>query len=195
MSTGMIAAIIVVIVVAVILAAAGAGYTARKRKLRKRFGPEYDRVVAERQSRRLGEAELAERERRVAKLQLRELDDAARAKYSAEWADIQERFVDAPTEAITDAADLVDSVIRDCGYPDSEYDQTVADLSVQHASTLDHFRSAHEVRAKAESGQASTEELRMALLYYRELFSELLRAEVPTEALTSVKTPDPTAHR
>jgi hypothetical protein len=176
MSTGTIGVVIVIIVVVAIVAI-GVGPTVRRRRLKKRFGPEYERVVAECPSRRLAEVELAERERRVQKLQLRDLSQAARDKYGAQWADVQEGFVYAPAEATADAQRLVDSVMRDRGYPVSDYDHTVDDLSVQHARTLDHFRSAHEISARAASGQATTEEQRIAMLYYRDLFIELLGAK------------------
>jgi hypothetical protein len=64
--------------------------------------------------------------------------------------------------------------LRERGYPAAEYHQTLADLSVEHAQQLDHVRQAHEISAKAAAGQASTEELRIAMLHYRELFSDLL---------------------
>jgi|HubBroStandDraft_1064217.scaffolds.fasta_scaffold18859_1 hypothetical protein len=169
--------IIVMIIVAVAIVAAlsiAAGPELRRRKLRQQFGPEYDRVAAERKSRKLAEAELTERERRVQKYQLRDLSDAARDKYETEWVDVQERFVDAPAEAVADAQRLVDSVMRDRGYPVCEYEQTIADLSVRHARTLDPFRSAHDIADRAASGQVATEELRIAILNFRELFSELL---------------------
>ncbi len=175
MSSGIVAAIIVIIALLAVLAV-GAVLSTRRRRLRQRFGPEYDRVVTERESRRQAEAELTERARRVQKFQLSELSDEARQTYATQWAQVQERFVDAPADAIADAQHLVETVMRERGYPVSEFDQTVADLSVDHASTLDHFRAAHEVSEKAAGGQASTEELRLALLHYRELFGELLGA-------------------
>src|SRR5271166_938732 len=75
---------------------------------------------------------------------------------------------------MTDAQRLVEAVMRERGYPVERYDQTIADLSVEHAQTLEHFRAAHDISQRADSGQASTEDLRLAMLHYRELFSELL---------------------
>jgi hypothetical protein len=172
MSTGAIVAIIVVILV---VAAVLIGLSAlnRRRRLRERFGPEYDRAVSE-QGRRDAEAELAERERRVRKLDIRPLTPTARAQYTSEWTALQEQFVDAPQAAVAGAQTLVTAVMRDRGYPTEGFDQTVADLSVEHAATLDHYRAAHDISQRAASGAAATEELRQAMIHYRALFAGLL---------------------
>jgi hypothetical protein len=64
--------------------------------------------------------------------------------------------------------------MKDRGYPTEGYEQTLADLSVEHANTLDHYRQAHEASLQAEGGKVSTEDLRLAMLHYRALFSDLL---------------------
>jgi hypothetical protein len=174
MSGGALVAIIVILITILVIIMVPVGTVTRRRRLRERFGPEYERVLGEQQSRRTAEAELAARERRVRKLRLRDLTADARDTYAARWIEVQERFVDEPLGAIADAQVLVETVMRERGYPDSEYQQTVADLSVAHARTLDHFRAAHEISARAVAGDVATEELRVALLHYRELFSELL---------------------
>jgi hypothetical protein len=146
----------------------------RRRRLRERFGPEYDRAVTERGSRREAEAELAERERHVRDLDIRPLSPSARNQYQSEWTAVQEQFVDAPQAAVTGAQTLVSAVMEDRGYPTQPYDQTLADLSVEHASTLDHFRAAHDISQNAAAGTATTEDLRQAMIHYRALFAELL---------------------
>jgi hypothetical protein len=172
MSPGVIAAIIVA--VALVVLVIGAMPAVRRRKLQQRFGPEYDRVVGETHSHRKAGAELAERERRVRGLDIHPLDETARAKYAGEWAAIQEQFVDQPEQAAAQAGLLVTSVMKDRGYPTEAYDQILADLSVEHANTLDHYRAAHDVSLRAETGSASTEDLRLAMLHYRALFGDLL---------------------
>ena len=87
---------------------------------------------------------------------------------------MQEQFVDAPQAAVTGAQTLVTAVMDDRGYPTDAYDQIVADLSVEHAATLDHFRAAHDISQRAAGGTASTEDLRQAMIHYRALFTELL---------------------
>jgi hypothetical protein len=173
MATGAIVAIvIVVIVVAAILFMLTMAN--RRRRLRERFGPEYDRAVTERGSRREAEAELAQREKHVRGLDIRPLSPTARSQYQSEWTAVQEQFVDAPQGAVTGAQTLVSAVMEDRGYPTQPYDQTLADLSVEHASTLDHFRAAHDISQNAAAGTASTEDLRQAMIHYRALFAELL---------------------
>lgn len=173
MSAGATAAIIVVIVIIVAVAAFSVT-AARRRRLRERFGPEYDRMVAEQQSQRKAEAELAGRERRVRELDIRPLTPAARTEYAAQWTSIQEHFVDRPDAAVAQAQQLVTAVLHDRGYPTEGYDQILADLSVQHARTLEHYRAAHTISEAAAGGSASTEDLRQAMIHYRALFDDLL---------------------
>jgi hypothetical protein len=190
MSTGAIVAIvIVVIVVAAVLIVMTA--MNRRHRLQERFGPEYDRAVTEHGSRRGAEAELADRERHVRELDIRPLSQAARTQYMSEWTAVQEQFVDAPQAAVTGAQTLVSAVMEDRGYPTQPYDQTLADLSVQHASTLDHFRAAHDISQNAAAGAASTEDLRQAMIHYRALFAELLGEPDGRAAAESVTTTSP----
>src|SRR5215469_4277134 len=172
MSAGAIVAIIVAVALMILVIALMT--TMRRRQLRQPFGPEYDRVVDEKQSQRKADAELAERERRVRSLDIHPLDETIRVKYAAEWTAIQERFVEQPEQAVTQARLLVTSVMKDRGYPTEDHDQILADLSVGHAGTLDHFRAANQISMQAEEGTAGTESLRLAMLHYRALFSDLL---------------------
>jgi hypothetical protein len=169
--------VIIVVVLAVVVIAALAWFGMRRRSLRQRFGPEYDRVVAEQDSRSAAERELRERERRHADLELRELPADARERYATAWEEIQARFVDAPNEAVGQADELVTRLIAERGYPTGDYDEQVAHLSVEHAHTLGQYRDAHDISLRNERGEASTEQLRQALVYYRALFAELLGDE------------------
>ena len=187
MSAGPIVAIIVA--VALVILVIGTITAMRRRQLRQRFGPEYDRVASEMRSQRKADAELAERERRVRSLDTHPLDERIRIKYAAEWTAIQERFVDQPEQAVTQARMLVTSVMKDRGYPTEDHDQILADLSVEHAGTLHHFRAANQISMQAEEGTAGTENLRLAMLHYRALFSDLLGQ--PSQAQQSG--PPPTA--
>jgi hypothetical protein len=153
---------------------AGVVYDTRRRRLRQRFGPEYDRLVEEKGSKAKAEAELTGRERRVAGLDIRPLDAAAQARYSQDWAAIQERFVDTPQDAVMAAQRLVRTVMNERGYPTEGGDQVLADLSVDHANVLDHYRAAYDISQRAADGMASTEDLRQAMIHYRALFQDLL---------------------
>jgi hypothetical protein len=166
--------IIVIAIIVVVAAIAGIAYNTRRRRLQQRFGPEYDRMVEEKGSRTKAEAELANRQRRVAGLDIRPLDPAARAQYAENWAVVQERFVDAPQDAVMAAQRLVMTVMKERGYPTEGGDQVLADLSVDHANVLDNYRAAYDISQRAADNAASTEDLRQAMIHYRALFQDLL---------------------
>jgi hypothetical protein len=163
-----VAAVVVVALVAVAVTAS------RRRALRERFGPEYDRAVAEQDSRSAAERELRDRERRHADLELRPLAPESRARYAEQWAQVQARFVDSPEEAVRAGDELVTRLVGEIGYPTENYDDQLATLSVEHATTLGHYREAHAIFLRTERGEASTEQLRQALVHYRALSAELL---------------------
>ena len=173
--TQIVLLVLVVLVVAALVAVAVVAN--RRRALRSRFGPEYDRVVAEQDSRGAAERELRERERRHAELELTPLSPQDRARYAAAWEELQVRFVDSPAETVGDADELVSQLIADRGYPTGEFTEQVAHLSVEHARTLTHYREAHEIRLRNERGEAGTEDLRQAVVHYRALFADLLGEE------------------
>jgi hypothetical protein len=175
MSTGIIAVIVVAVIVVGIFVFGVLGVF-RRRRLQQRFGPEYNRLVGERDSRRKAEAELTERERRVQGLDIQPLTNVARASYAGQWISIQEQFVDEPANAVSGAQFLVADVMTERGYPAGQLDQdqVLADLSVEHSGTLDRYRAAEEISGKAAAGSASTEDLRQAMVHYHALFADLL---------------------
>ncbi|MFD0776367.1 hypothetical protein ACFQZ2_20735 [Streptomonospora algeriensis] len=176
MDTGLILTV-VVIVVLVAAVAAGAAFAVpwqRRRRLRTRFGPEYDRAVEEHGDRRAAERDLAEREKRHASLQLTPLSDSSRRQYEQDWNRIQERFVDSPGEAVREGHDLLARLMSDRGYPTEDDKQRITDLSVEHAGTLDRYREARAISERSSAGEATTEDLRAAMVHYRALFNELL---------------------
>ncbi len=173
MTTVQIIVLVLVLLVVVVLVA-GVVVTMRRRALRDRFGPEYERLVAEQNSRTAAERELRERERRHAELELKPLSAPDRARYASAWADVQTRFVDEPGEAVRAGDELVTRLLREIGYPTDDYDERLATLSVEHAKMLDQYREAHDISVRNEQGAASTEQLRQALVDYRALFADLL---------------------
>jgi len=179
--------IVLIIVVLVVIAAIVYGVQAgRRKKLQSTFGPEYDRVVADTGNRTDAEKELREREKRHAELELKELPPESQQRYRAAWEDVQIQFVDNPSEAVGTADELVTRLIAERGYPTGEYDERLADLSVEHASTLQHYRDAHEISERNTAGSATTEDLRQALVHYRALFTDLLGIDaVPTPPSTT----------
>ena len=166
--------IVVILVVLVALIALGALRLARTRRLRTRFGPEYEPVAAAAPSRDTAESELRARERRHADLDIRPLDAASRDRYAREWAALQERFVDAPARTIHDADLLVTELMRERGYPVGDFGQRLSDLSVRHGHTLEHYRQAHAIGERVTGAEAETEEMRQAMVHYREMFADLL---------------------
>ncbi|SCF40602.1 hypothetical protein GA0070216_11428 [Micromonospora matsumotoense] len=186
--TQIVLLVLVVLVVAALVAVAVVAN--RRRALRSRFGPEYDRVVAEQDSRGAAERELRERERRHAELELTPLSPQDRARYAAAWEELQVRFVDSPAETVGDADELVSRLIADRGYPTGEFTEQVAHLSVEHARTLTHYREAHEIRLRNERGEAGTEDLRQAVVHYRALFADLLGEEPVGHRLAEQQHPD-----
>lgn len=174
---------IIIVVVAILLAlAAVGGYLYQGQRLRKRFGPEYDRMLRSSGSRFKAEQELREREKRHSSLTLHDLTPEARDGYAAEWRQIQAQFVDDPGTAATQADALITRIMTDRGYPTGQFDQRAADLSVEHASTVDRYRRAHDLTIRHHQGEADTEGLRHALVDYRSLVTDLLGTNpVPTD--------------
>jgi len=163
------------VVVGVVLARTLRQRQARRAHLQERFGPEYDRAVADSGSRRRAEEELAERERRHAQLDLHPLDAATVQRYLTSWRRVQEHFVEQPNKAVSDADKLVSLVMDERGYPiTGEFDRRLGELSVDHATVLDHYRAAHEISRLNDERTATTEQLRQAMLHYRQLFDSLL---------------------
>jgi hypothetical protein len=178
---GLVAVVIVVIAVL-------AWMYVRKRRtsraqLRQRFGPEYERAVRTHGSERRAEAKLADREKRVGTMKIRELDAAERERFSAQWVSLQTRFVDYPKGAVTEAGELVSSLMQARGYPVTDFDQRAADISVDHPKVVENYRSAHAIALRLGSGEASTEDLRSAMIYYRSLFEELVQMPLETKAV------------
>jgi hypothetical protein len=184
----------VVIAVAVVAVVAGAGFLAwnqaRTHRLRRQFGPEYDRAVDQHGGRREAERDLHARERHHQDLAIRPLDPQSRTRYLDQWTHIQAEFVDSPEVSVDLADKLVIAVMGERGYPTENYEARVAELSVEHAQTLGHYRSGHEISIQSE---ASTEDLRQAMVHYRTLVEDLLSApwdeRVPAPSPAGVPAP------
>jgi hypothetical protein len=172
---------IVIAVVAVgLVAAAVAGWqVARRRRLRATFGPEYERAVADAPTRREAESELDERLKRRDELAVRPLSAEAAERYEREWDDVQARFVDDPIGATREADRLVQQVMSERGYPMDAFDRRADLISVDHPEVVDDYRRAHETYLAYDRGDASTEDLRQAMVHYRSLFDNLLEHREP----------------
>jgi FtsZ-interacting cell division protein ZipA len=180
---------IVIVIVAVVIALVAA-ITARRRRtmmLRQRFGREYDRTVEARESQRAAEAELRGRERERARLDIKPLSAESRARYTDEWRAVQQSFVDQPEEATAAAYDLVNRVMAERGYPTRDFDAQADLVSVDHPDVVGNYRVAHGIHERAQRQEASTEDLREALIRYRSLFEELLPDDDAATAAASIR--------
>jgi hypothetical protein len=162
-------AIVVVLVIAVV-----AIPQLRSRSLKERFGPEYDRLVDEEGDRRSAEAELRGRVKRRGSLQISDLEPAAREAYAEQWLKAQQHFIDEPGQTVAEADGLVQTVMRERGYPVDDFDERIEMMSVDHPQLVDNYRTAHAIQLRSEQQEASTDDLREAFQRYRALFSELL---------------------
>ena len=167
-----------IILIGVVLIAAIAAFAfTRKRRtahLRSRFGPEYDRAVYEYGGQSRGEKALEHRTERTENYKIRALTEAEQQRFSEEWRSTQAHFVDDPRLAIREADRLVCEVMRTRGYPMANFDRRAEDLSVAHPQVIRNYRAAHAIATTEQAGQASTENLRQGMVYYRDLFDELL---------------------
>ncbi len=170
----------IVIVVAILIAAALAVWVfmreRRSKRLRGRFGPEYETVVHEYGDRSKAERVLEQRSKRVERFRIRSLSESERVRFADEWRRTQSHFVDDPSGAIEDADRLVNEAMLARGYPMADFDHRAEDLSVDHPHEVNNYRQAHEIAVRHQRGQASTEDLRKAMVCYRELFDDLLEA-------------------
>ena len=171
------------VVIVLIIVIGVAFYVRNRRKttagFRNRFGPEYDRAVLVHGSEHKAEAKLADRETRVESLKIRALTAAERGRFSADWQSVQSRFVDHPKSAVVEADELVSSLMQARGYPVADFDQRAADISVDHPRLVENYRSAHGVAVRLGRDEASTEDLRTAMIQYRSLFDELVEEQAP----------------
>jgi hypothetical protein len=185
-NTGLfIVAVIVILVVA--FAAWWFWQRARSQQLRERFGPEYERTVDEVGDRRRAESELASREQRVKELSIRALSSAEQETFAQAWRVVQARFVDDPGAATADADTLVVRVMEARGYPMGDFEQRSADISVQHPDLVRNYRAGHALREQYDLGDATTEDLRQAMVHYRSLFTELLGQDYEKETETEAR--------
>lgn len=171
----MVWVLIIVLVIALAVAAVVITRQRRSQQLQEGFGPEYGRTLAEQGDRRGAEAELRERRDRHDQLEISELEPAARDRYADRWLATQRAFVDEPAPAVNQADALVSEVMSERGYPvEEDFDRRAADISVEHPVVVENYRSAHDISGRAGRGEASTEDLRQAMINFRELFDELL---------------------
>jgi len=183
----------IVIVVAVLLVGLVAWFAygqVQTARLKKRFGPEYDAVLRRAGSKAKAEAELRRREKRVLKFEIVPLSATDVARFSQAWTRLQGSFVDDPKGVLIEADRLVREVLLKRGYPVADFDLRAADISVDHPVVVDNYRAAQRIVSLDQRGEATTEDLRKAVVHFRALFDELLgtaksRAAMPPAKLAA----------
>jgi hypothetical protein len=156
-------------------------------RLQQRFGQEYGRTVDELGSRTKAESELKTREKRVERLNIVPLTPSEAARFSQAWNDLQGRFVDNPKGVVVQADQLVRELMLKRGYPMGDFERRAADISVDHPAVVDHYRAAQAIAVRDKRGEANTEELRKAVVHYRDLFDELLEVRETKQGVMSAK--------
>lgn len=169
-----IGAIAALVVIAIVLFAVW--NKRRTENVREHFGEEYDRAEAEHGSRG-AVSELASRQKEHDKLDIRPLSPESRARYVQAWRDTQQLFVDDPATAVDQADVLVTAVLKERGYPIETFDQRASLVSVDHPEVVHNYRAGHAISLASRHGEASTEDLRQAMIYHRALFGELLETD------------------
>jgi FtsZ-interacting cell division protein ZipA len=173
--------LIIVAVAAIVFAAFMYFQRQRTQRLRGKFGPEYDRIAAERGAHK-AETELARREERVRKYHIRDLTREERDRFAQAWRETQARFVDDPRLAVSEADELVTRLMNTRGYPMRDFDQRAEDLTVDHPLVVQNYRAAHGIAMRDKQNAVNTEDLRRAMVHYRSLFEDLLGQHVTEHA-------------
>lgn len=174
------ALILIVVVVVAAIVVLWFGYASRKRaQLRARFGPEYDRTLKDVGDARKADALLDARAKRVSRYTIRPLSREEHERFLTAWERLQARFVDDPAGAVAEADVLVADLMDTRGYPMSDFDHRVEDVSVDHPEVVQHYREAHAIAVNHARGGTSTEELRKAIVHYRAIFDDLLDVHEP----------------
>src|SRR5437773_3703470 len=176
--------LVILAIVVVVLSALGLFILIRQRRLqnlREQSGPEYKHAVRQYGDERKAEAELAAREKRVHKLEIRALAPEEHSRFADAWRKAQTRFVDEPSKAVGEANGLIKEVMQTRGYPVGDFEQRTADISVDHPNVVTNYRAAHYIASRNDKGEATTEDLRQAMVHYRSLFEELLDTTEPAK--------------
>ena len=179
MNSTSIAILIAALVIIVVALGFFVLWRRRSQKLREQFGPEYKHAVRQFGDERKAEAELAARQKRIRQLDIRPLTQEEQSRFAELWRRTQAHFVDEPSKAIGEADGLVKEVMHTRGYPVGDFDQRAADISVDHPNVVTNYRAGREIAARNKSGEATTEELRQAMMHYRSLFEELADVAEP----------------
>lgn len=139
---GIVVAVVVVAVVVAVAARRRAAQNSDRAALRERFGPEYERAVADRGNARAASDDLHERERLRENLSLTELTDDDRQLVRRHMAALQFRFVEDPEETLVETGRVVTEVLRVRGFPvDTDREEALRLFSVDHPHETETVRT------------------------------------------------------
>lgn len=153
----------------------------RTKRLKERFGPEYDRAMNEIGNKRQAEDELDARLAHVNALEIRPLTAEEVNQYALDWQETQTEFVDEPLTALQKADRLIREVMKAKGYPVEDFEQRAADISVDYPELVTDYRGMHLIAVKEKEEEVSTEEMRQAMVHGRALFENLISKDMNTE--------------
>jgi len=159
----------------------------RTRRLKDRFGPEYERAINEMGDKRQAESELEARLAHVNTLKIRPLTAYEVNRYALDWQSTQTEFVDEPLTALQKADRLIRDVMKARGYPVEDFEQRAADISVDYPELVTDYRGLHLIAVKEAEDEVSTEEMRQAMIHGRALFENLIKPEPAEEEATAQK--------
>ncbi len=167
--------IIVILLIIGVFAAMALVRRQRSKRLQERFGPEYDRTIDEVGDQREAERELEKRVAHVNTLNIRPLTADEVNRYALQWQETQRQFVDEPLAALQKADRLIREVMKAKGYPVEDFEQRVADISVDYPELVTDYRGMHFIAIKESKEKVSTEEMRQAMVHGRALFENLMK--------------------
>jgi hypothetical protein len=190
MDTTNITVIIIAVIVAFIIGGLlGTVFNRQQRtkRLREKFGPEYERTLNELGDKRQAEHELEARLDHVKTLDIRPLSAEEVNRYTNEWRATQAEFVDEPLVALQKADRIIREVMKAKGYPVEDFEQRVADISVDYPDLVVDYRGLHLIAVKEDDEEVGTEEMRQAMVHGRALFENLVNQETDVEELDEME--------
>jgi len=174
--TTIVLAVIVALIIGALLGMA-LSRQRRTKRLQEKFGPEYERTLNELGDKRQAEHELEVRLDHVKTLDIRPLSEDETQRYTEEWRVTQAEFVDEPLTALQKADQIIREVMKAKGYPVQDFEQRVADISVDYPELVTDYRGLHLIAVKEDDEEVSTEEMRQAMVHGRTLFENLVNKE------------------
>lgn len=126
---------------------------------------------------------------RPEQLGLRPLSAAARQRYLAAWQGVQRRSGERPVLALSEADTIVESVLRERGYPVDDPREARDVLPAEHAGVLESFRAGHRLEQANTSRRSDAAQVEQGMQHMRRAFDALLSDGSGASAGGSVRRP------